>query len=319
MLEAATAAIADAGLAVADIDGIIPPPGYTSSEELAANLGIEDLRFATTVHMGGASPTRVAAARGARGPRGHRPQRARRRRLERLLRVPARAGVPRPRRGLDSGAVADVILDFYLPYGARRAAQFYAWIATRHKQLYGTLADRHRDDRGRVPRARAAERQGADARHAAHDGRLPRVALGLRAVPPLRLLPRDRLRGRGRRDLASSGPATSRTRPSVILGGAEGHPYPADDITNRADLFHIGLTSAAPRAFAMAGRAAARHGLPRDLRLLHLRRAAAARSARPVRARRGRRVRARRPHSSSAASSPPTPTAGCSRRATCGA
>ena len=34
------------------------------------------------------------------------------------------AGLPRPRRGLDGSAVGDVVLDFYLPYGARSAAQF---------------------------------------------------------------------------------------------------------------------------------------------------------------------------------------------------
>ena len=42
-------------------------------------------------------------------------------------------------------------------------------------------------------------------------------------------------------------------RPAVVLGVGEGHPYPADDIAGRADPFHIGLTDAAPRAFAMAG------------------------------------------------------------------
>jgi acetyl-CoA acetyltransferase len=44
-----------------------------------------------------------------------------------------------------------------------------------------------------------------------------------------------------------------RQRPVRILGAAAAQPFPADELVNRQDLFAIGLTAAAPRAFGQAG------------------------------------------------------------------
>lgn len=252
MLEASQRALDDAGLAAADLDGILPPPGYTTVEELAVNLGVPDVAFSATVHMGGASSvaavqaaamavasgvaTTVLVVVGWNGYSAFRP----------------REGVPTPRRGFDANAVGDTVLDLYVPYGAQSAAQFYAWIATRYVQEF----DLRPTDTGEIALAARA-----------HAGTHPLALMRDRPLTmdeylasPYVSEPFRRLDCCLETDCAAAVIVTSVERardrihpPAVILGVGEGHPYPADDIAGRADPFHIGLTDAAPRAFGMAG------------------------------------------------------------------
>ena len=59
VLEASRHAMADAGVTAHDIDGFVLPGPYLFQEQLAANLGINDLRYSTYVQMDGASPVTV--------------------------------------------------------------------------------------------------------------------------------------------------------------------------------------------------------------------------------------------------------------------
>src|ERR1700741_3368759 len=122
-LQAAMRARADAGLRPQQLDGVMPFPNLGSAEELAANLGIASLRFAATIHMGGAAPVaslQAAAAAVASGvadyvllPAGWNGYSGRRARETVALDVASTPG----------GAIAR---DYYLPHGLTAPPQWYA-------------------------------------------------------------------------------------------------------------------------------------------------------------------------------------------------
>lgn len=138
--EASLAAIADAGLSVADIDGIIRCTSDTvSHNSLAASLGVPDLTYWGESGPGGVGPcAMLAQAVGAIAS-----SQAKTILLFRALngRSEVRFGAGMARDGAPVVGGRATYDEFYLPYGMMTAGQMFAMMARRHMLDYGTTQE----------------------------------------------------------------------------------------------------------------------------------------------------------------------------------
>ena len=252
ILDAAMEAITDAGLKPADINGIIPPPGYMSTEEIAAHLGVPDVAYHVSVLMGGASPTaslQTAAMAIAGGL------------ADNVLVCMGWNGYsalrPKPdarptKRVMNLGPMGETVRNHYAPYGLMSAAQHYSLYLRRYVETFDIAEDAAAAVaiacRNHAQLNSKAVMRGTPLSRADYDA-APFIAEPMRKFDCC-----------VETDCATAVVMTSLERardlvhsPVVYLGGAEGHPEPADEIANRANLLELGIHRAAPRAFARAG------------------------------------------------------------------
>jgi acetyl-CoA acetyltransferase len=247
-LEAAQRALADAGLGAGDIDGVLPSASAgRCAEEFVMNLGLRNLRYSATVHMGGASLIAsiqnacMAIASGAAS----------------CVLLPAgRRGFSGERVSTGASIVEYVMRDwqeFERPYGNIAAAQWFAQAAQRHMHVYGTtsvqlghVAVNSRANANLNPQALMYGRPMTLADH--QNSRM--------ITTPFRLfdcsLESD---GAGALIVTSAERARDLPHTPVLIGGVgEAHAYPSTSLTQKADMATVpALREAASRAFMMAG------------------------------------------------------------------
>lgn len=248
-LRAAARAIEDAGLGNKQIDGLMPFPGLGTAEEFAANLGIESLRFAATVGMGGAAPVASLGVAGAVLGAG----------IASYVLVPAgwnaysgfraREAVMADSTALPGAAIAR---DYYIPHGLTAPPQWYSLMARRHMHEFGTRPEQ-------LGAIAVAMRKHAQLNPNAVMRGKP-LSLDDYMASPMITAPYRLFDCCLETDGAAAVVVTTaerardlKRRPVRVMGVAAAQPYPADEITNRKDIFKTGLTIAAPEAFARAG------------------------------------------------------------------
>ena len=248
-LRAASQAIAEAGLRPSEIDGIMPFPNLGRAEEFAANLGCENVRYAATIHMGGAAPVASLQAAAMALNSG----------MANYVLLPAgwngysgarvRQTVSQDVASIPGGAIAR---DYYLPFGFTAPPHWYAVLARRHMHEFGTTSEQL----GAIALAMRGHAQlNPKAVMCGKSMTLDDYMASPMLADPYRFLDCCL-----ETDAAAAVVVTSAerardlpTQPVRILAAACGQPYPADEITNRRDIFRTGLTIAAPEAFGKAG------------------------------------------------------------------
>jgi len=248
-LKASVAALNDAGLKGKEIDGILAFPNLGKSEAFAASLGSENLRFAATIHMGGASPVaslRMAAMAVADGAANY-------------VLIPGawngysgarvRETVTTDKNSIPGGAIA---WDYYMPQGLTVPPQWYALMCRRHMHEYGTT----HEQMGAVAVAMRKHAQlNPGALMHGKSLTLEQYMESPMLADPYRMNDCCLETDGGAAFIVTS---VERARdlgktPIYIMGAASGQPYPADEFTTRKDFHQTGLTIAAPEAFQMAG------------------------------------------------------------------
>jgi acetyl-CoA acetyltransferase len=251
IISASMGAIRDAGLKPGDVDGIIPPPGFVAWDEIAAHLGVPNVRYTVCSQMGGASATAslltaaMAIASGVAdvvlmtvGWNGYSAIRPR--------------PDARPNKRRFNAAFFETVKNYYAPYGLRSAPWWYSLYLQRYARHYnvppeaaGAIALACRKHAQLNPKAMMRDRP---------------LTMEEYLASPLIVEPLRKLDCCIETDCAAAVVMTSIERakdlphvPVTFLGGAEGHPNRPDELVNRKDVLDLGLDLAAPRAFAMAG------------------------------------------------------------------
>jgi acetyl-CoA acetyltransferase len=251
ILSASMGAIRDASLKPSDVDAILPPPGFVAWDEIAAHLGVPNVRYTVCPQMGGASATAslltasMAIATGAAdvvlmtvGWNGYSAIRPR--------------PDARPNKRRFNAAFFETVKNYYAPYGLRSAPWWYSLYLERYAKHYnvppeaaGAIAVACRKHAQLNPKALMRDRP---------------LTMEEYLASPYITEPLRKLDCCVETDCAAAIVMTSVERakdlphiPITFLGGAEGHPNRPDELINRKDVLDLGLDLAAPRAFAMAG------------------------------------------------------------------